>query len=172
MRCSLLFLTVLLINCAGKKKPETAKGEAWSNDHSVSYQSEVNTREQLKIGVYLEHRKYLNMNITSSGLRYQIIRPNPKGELGKPGKTALATVKISLLNGTKCYETDSSFFEEIPIDHNDRESGLNEALKLMRVGEKAKLILPSHLAHGLVGDLQKVPPLSILIIDVELINLE
>jgi FKBP-type peptidyl-prolyl cis-trans isomerase len=172
MRWSLLFLTVLLVNCAGKKKPETAKGEAWSNDHSVSYQSEVNAREQLKIGVYLEHRKYLNMKMTSSGLRYQIMSPNPKGELSEPGKTALATVKISLLDGTICYETDSDFLEEIPIDHNDRESGLNEGLKLMRKGEKAKLILPSHLAHGLVGDLSKIPPLSILVIDVELTELQ
>jgi FKBP-type peptidyl-prolyl cis-trans isomerase len=42
----------------------------------------------------------------------------------------------------------------------------------MRKGEKAKFILPSHLAHGLVGDLQKIPPLSILVLDVELIDLQ
>jgi len=172
MHWILLILTALLVNCSGKKKPATVKGGDWSNNHSVSYQSEVNTREQLKIGVYLAHHKELSMSMTSTGLRYQIIKNNPKGKLGEPGKVALATLKIELLDGTICYETDPEFLEEIPIDHNDRESGLNEALKLMRVGEKAKMVLPSHLAHGLVGDLQKIPPLSILIIDVELINLE
>lgn len=112
------------------------------------------------------------MQMTSTGLRYQMIKPVSKGELAQPGKTALAIVKISLLDGRICYETDSEFYEEIPIDHNDRESGLNEGLKLMRKGEKAKFILPSHLAHGLVGDLQKIPPLSILVLDVELIDLQ
>lgn len=172
MHWSLFFLTVLLVNCAGKKKPETAKGGAWSNAHSVSYQSEVNAREQIKIGLYLDHHKELTMAMTSTGLRYQILKKNLQGMQGQPRKVALAAIKIQLLDGTICYETDPEFLEEIPIDHNDRESGLNEALKLLRVGEKAKLILPSHLAHGLVGDLRKVPPLSILIIDVELIGLE
>jgi FKBP-type peptidyl-prolyl cis-trans isomerase len=77
-------------------------------------------------------------------------------------------VKVRLLDGKLCYESDENFYEELKIDHNDRESGLNEALKLMKTGEKAKLILPNHLAHGLVGDLKSIPPLSILIVDLEL----
>ncbi|NBP28371.1 MAG: hypothetical protein EBV23_02145 [Flavobacteriia bacterium] len=152
-----------------KKNKENAD---WSTNHSVSYQKEVNEREQLKIAFYLEHHGELSMGMTSTGLRYQILNAVPKSELAQPGKTALAIVKISLLDGTICYETDDQFYEEIPIDHNDRESGLNEGLKLMRKGEKAKFILPSHLAHGLVGDLQKIPPLSILVLDVELMDLQ
>jgi FKBP-type peptidyl-prolyl cis-trans isomerase len=43
----------------------------------------------------------------------------------------------------------------------------------MRVGEKARLVMPSHLAHGLLGDMDnKIPPLSPLIIDIELIAIE
>jgi FKBP-type peptidyl-prolyl cis-trans isomerase len=42
----------------------------------------------------------------------------------------------------------------------------------MREGECAKLILPNHLAHGLVGDLEQIPPLAILLVDVELIELQ
>jgi len=163
-------LLCLILSCKEASKPPSVPD--WSNNHSVSYQKEINEREQLKIGVYLEHHKELSMSMTSSGLRYQIVSSVPKNPPGIPGKTALAIVKISLLDGRVCYETDSAFFEEIPIDHNDRESGLNEALKLMRKGEKAKLILPSHLAHGLVGDLDKIPPLSILLLDVELMDVQ
>lgn len=166
-----LLLICCLFSCnAPVKKPKESND--WSTNHSVSYQKEVNDREQLKIAFYLEHHQELSMQMTSTGLRYQMIKLVPKGELAQPGKTALAIVKISLLDGRICYETDSEFYEEIPIDHNDRESGLNEGLKLMRKGEKAKFILPSHLAHGLVGDLQKIPPLSILVLDVELIDLQ
>jgi FKBP-type peptidyl-prolyl cis-trans isomerase len=38
----------------------------------------------------------------------------------------------------------------------------------MRVGETAKLILPNHLAHGMIGDLENIPPLAILLVTVEL----
>jgi FKBP-type peptidyl-prolyl cis-trans isomerase len=63
-------------------------------------------------------------------------------------------------------------YDEIPIDRNDKESGLNEALKLMRTGERARLILPNHLAHGLIGDLANIPPLAILVLDVALIDVQ
>ena len=99
-------------------------------------------------------------------------KENPKGEPGGVGKTASVILKISLLDGTLCYTTDDDVYDEIPIDRNDKESGLNEALKLMREGECAKLILPNHLAHGLVGDLEQIPPLAILLVDVELVELQ
>jgi FKBP-type peptidyl-prolyl cis-trans isomerase len=57
------------------------------------------------------------------------------------------------------------------IDRADIESGIHEGIKFMSVGDRAKLIIPSHLAHGLVGDLDKVPPLSTLVVDIHLIVL-
>jgi FKBP-type peptidyl-prolyl cis-trans isomerase len=42
----------------------------------------------------------------------------------------------------------------------------------MRKGEAAKLILPSYLGHGLLGDRQSIPPQSILYIDLKLIELQ
>jgi len=41
----------------------------------------------------------------------------------------------------------------------------------MRVGDKAKFIVPSHLGHGLSGDFEKIPPLTTLVIDLELVAL-
>jgi FKBP-type peptidyl-prolyl cis-trans isomerase len=42
----------------------------------------------------------------------------------------------------------------------------------MKKGDQAKLILPSYLAHGLLGDRQKIPPQSVLFIDLELVELK
>jgi FKBP-type peptidyl-prolyl cis-trans isomerase len=33
------------------------------------------------------------------------------------------------------------------------------------------LIVPTHLAHGLVGDFDKIPPLTTLVVNVELVGL-
>jgi FKBP-type peptidyl-prolyl cis-trans isomerase len=170
--CCLILLSLSSCNDTDDKKSnppiKQPSSKDWSEGHSIDYHTEVNEREQLSIAFFLEQHKELNMVTTSSGLRYQIIQSNPKGIPGIPEKTALFTVKVRLLDGKLCYESDENFYEELKIDHNDRESGLNEALKLMKTGEKAKLILPNHLAHGLVGDLKSIPPLSILIVDLEL----
>jgi FKBP-type peptidyl-prolyl cis-trans isomerase FkpA len=40
------------------------------------------------------------------------------------------------------------------------------------VGDKAILILPSHLAHGLVGDENKIPPKASVIYELELLSLK
>lgn len=168
-----IWVLILLVTFAcNQEKPKVIpKENDWSKGQSVSYNKEINEREQLSIALYLEHHKELKINTTSTGLRFAKIKENPKGILGAPGNLASVILKISLLDGTLCYETDSSYYDEIPIDHNDKESGLNEALKMLKTGEKAKLILPNHLAHGLIGDLGKIPPLAIILVDVELVEL-
>jgi len=38
------------------------------------------------------------------------------------------------------------------------------------VGDKAKLIIPSHLAFGLAGDMDQIPPLSPIVYDIEVLD--
>ena len=79
---------------------------------------------------------------------------------------------ITLLDGTVCYETASDEYEELIVDNSEIESGVQEGIKKMTIGDRAKLIVPSHLGHGLVGDLDKIPPLTTLVIDIHLIGIE
>jgi FKBP-type peptidyl-prolyl cis-trans isomerase len=48
---------------------------------------------------------------------------------------------------------------------------LHEGIQLLHVGDKAIFILPSHLAHGLLGDEDKIPPHSAVIYDIELLGI-
>jgi FKBP-type peptidyl-prolyl cis-trans isomerase len=165
-----LGFVLILASCTSTDKTQKIDSKEWSNGHSVSYHKEVNEREQLSISLYLEQHPELKKLIKTSdtGLRYAIIKSNEKGDYGKPGQTASLILNVSLLDGTPCYQTEEAYYDECPIDRNDRESGLNEVLKLMRAGETAKLILPNHLAHGMIGDLESIPPLAILLVTVEL----
>jgi FKBP-type peptidyl-prolyl cis-trans isomerase FkpA len=52
------------------------------------------------------------------------------------------------------------------------ESGLHEGILYMNEGSKALLVIPSHLAHGLVGDMNKIPPKSTIVYDIELLELK
>ena len=80
----------------------------------------------------------------------------------------MVNFKISLLDGTTCYETEKDELEKFIIDHSEVETGVQEGIKKMRVGDKAKFVMPSHLAHGLVGDMNKIPPLNPIVVDIYL----
>ena len=58
------------------------------------------------------------------------------------------------------------------IGKDNVESGIHEGITYLRVGDKAKLLIPSYLAHGLVGDKNKIPPRATLVVDLHLIRLQ
>ena len=52
------------------------------------------------------------------------------------------------------------------------ESGLEEAVLKLRKNSSAILILPPHLAHGLIGDGNKIPPKAILVYKIKVIDIK
>ena len=101
-----------------------------------------------------------------------IYKKGPGKELAIAGQLATIKIKISLLDGTICYVTKDAEYEHFGIEKSEKELGIHELVTYMRVGDKAKAILPSYLGHGLLGDRQNIPPQSVLYIDVELIELK
>jgi FKBP-type peptidyl-prolyl cis-trans isomerase len=57
------------------------------------------------------------------------------------------------------------------LGRSDVPSGLQEGVKLMRIMDKARFILPSYLGGGLLGQ-DFIPPQAVLIIDAVLLNIE
>ncbi len=95
-----------------------------------------------------------------------------EGSGAKP--TADDTVKVhyagSLLDGT---EFDSSIKRGQPAEFGVTQviKGWTEALQLMNVGSKYRLFVPSKLAYGDRGAGQAISPCSMLVFDVELIDI-
>ncbi|TMM31011.1 peptidylprolyl isomerase [Polaribacter aestuariivivens] len=109
---------------------------------------------------------------TESGLRYQILQ---KGTGKKATKGAGVSVhyKGQLLDGTVF---DSSYKRKQPIDFNvgvgQVISGWDEGIQLLQVGDKARFVIPSHLAYGSAGAGGVIPPNATLIFDVELMDVK
>ena len=165
-------LILIVLSCRQEKKPIVEEKSKWSKGHSVNFNQELVIREQMQIKLFLDHQKSLKMNLTHSGLRYMIYKNGVGKELAKNGQLATIKIKMSLLDGTICYETIDNEYEYFGIEKSEKEFGIHELVKYMKVGDRAKAILPSHLAHGLLGDRQNIPPQSILYLDVELIDLK
>ncbi len=168
----LIIFLFSLLSCRAEKSKETAETQNWSDGHSVDFNQEVNEREQIQIRLFLEHFKSLKMTLTDSGLRYMIYKSGERETLAKTGQFVRIRVKMELLNGTLCYETPKGETDEFVLEKSEKESGIQEALRLMKKGDHAKLILPSYLGHGLLGDRGKIPPQSILYVDLELVDIK
>ena len=164
------FLVLLLISaaCSETEKPKVIPD--WDQQKSTQMNKNLAQEEELQIKLYLEQHKDWKMQKTGTGLQYFIYEEG-EGSIGTVGQTAEVEMKITLLDGTEVYSTKKDYLDEFVIDKSEIESGIHEGIKKMKKGGKAKLIIPSHLAHGLIGDFEKIPPLSILVVDIHLLNL-
>lgn len=101
--------------------------------------------------------------------------PFIKNENGVWYHKAIETTNDSLINDTcvqfyyKCYTFSSDFIvsEKISVNIGKKEIpvGLEDGIKMMRKGEKMKLIVPWYLAYGMKGK-DNIPPYTSLIYDI------
>lgn len=116
-----------------------------------------------------ENKKKAGVIELPSGLQYQVITMG-NGEKPVDGQTVKVHYHGTLIDGTVF---DSSVERGQPLDLNVNGviAGWTEALKMMPVGSKWKLFIPSNLAYGDRGAGGKIKPGSTLIFDVELISI-
>ena len=106
---------------------------------------------------------------TASGLQYEVVK------LGTGPKPAASDTVVchyagTLLDGS---EFDNSYKRGTPltIQVGSVIPGWTEALQLMPVGSKYKLYIPHQLAYG-TNDMGQIPPGSVLVFDVELLEIK
>lgn len=114
-------------------------------------------------------KQNLNFIKTNTGLRYRIIE---EGNGLKPqiGDYCLFNYNLRLLDSTLCYSSDSLGPKKIHLGYEEIEKGVLEAILLIKEGTKIQLILPPHLAWGLVGDNNCIPPRAIILYDLKLLR--
>ena len=109
---------------------------------------------------------------TNSGLLYKRILQGD-GKKAEKGKTVSVHYKGMLTDGTVF---DSSYRRKEPIEfllgRGQVIEGWDEGIQLLQVGDKARFVIPSHLAYGERGAGGVIPPRATLIFDVELMNVK
>jgi len=164
---------ILFISCNNEQEKKKRMTREELNNYNKSLETAnkyLTTLDAERIENYAKRRNW-DMKITESGLWYQIYERG-NGSMAKEGQIALLNYKISLMDGTVCYTSDSLGTKEFAIGHGGVESGLEEGILLLRQRDKARFILPPYKAHGLIGDLDKIPARSIIVYELELIGLK
>ena len=113
------------------------------------------------------------MEVVSSGtgMRYQIISKG-NGEAVLPGKTVTVEYVLQNIMGDVIYSSEQEGNMTFVVGCGDVVAGLDEAMRYLHQGDVAKVIVPSHLGYGLVGDQKEIPGLATLIYTVRIINVK
>lgn len=165
-----LIFSILFLACSNepKQQPQISMREM----QEVLLEANIKAA-QLESEQIDDYVKKLSLDVIKSGtgLRY-VIYKNGEGII-TPEENSKVAIKYSvkLLDGTACYSTDGKP-EELIIGKSYAESGLQEALTYLQEGDKAIVIIPSHLAHGLAGDLKKIPIRATIIYDLEVVSVK
>ncbi|HEX4887602.1 MAG TPA: FKBP-type peptidyl-prolyl cis-trans isomerase [Luteibaculaceae bacterium] len=116
-----------------------------------------------------DNKKKAGVTTTQSGLQYEIIKAGTG-----PKPTINDKVKVfyegKLVDGTVFDKTSPSDPAIFPVGNVI--AGWTEALQLMPVGSKWKLVVPSNLAYGETGVGGAIGPNETLIFEVELLGIE
>lgn len=113
-----------------------------------------------------------NLSMTASGLQYVILEEG-NGEQAQPGDVVAVHYEGKLADGTVF---DSSYARgepiRFPLGQGYVIPGWDEGIGLLRVGSKARLVIPPNLAYGETGAGNGViPPNSTLTFEVELVEI-
>ena len=88
----------------------------------------------------------------------------------KKGDIVSLEYELGLLNGDLIYSSKKDGIKTFLVGRGGVESGLEEGIWKLRKNSVAILILPAHLAHGLLGDGNKIPARATLVYKVKVID--
>ncbi len=148
------------------KEPRVARDEIRTAIMKIREGGAVKAKEE---GIkYLEKNKAKSgVTTTASGLQYEVIKEGT-GETPADGDMVKVNYKGTFIDG-KVFDESKDAPAEFPIGQIIK--GWDEALKLMKVGSKWKLTIPSELAYQERGA-GPIPPHSVLVFEVELLEVK
>lgn len=171
---ALSWITILLIVSIIACKSKEDKGDATKfNSQTKEALERVNRvlikedREQIE--AFIKRNKLEGITESPTGLFY-LIWGDTVGIPVKSGYLVEYSFKVTLLDGTLCYQSKPDSLGTFVVGRGGVEAGLEEGVLLMKEGQKAKFIMPPHLAHGLIGDANRIPARAIIVYDIELLR--
>jgi FKBP-type peptidyl-prolyl cis-trans isomerase len=168
-------IAIFLISCVSNNSKNGSNGNHLNRTPGLEEQLiEANKRvvqtESQQIDFFLSRYKW-DIIKTKTGLRYWIYESKDTGKQPIDGDIVKLSYTLKDIKGDIIYSSDKDGFLSFELGKSNEPAGLQEGIRLMKLNEKAKLIIPSHLGHGLTGDSKSIGSKMTLIYDIELIGI-
>ena len=162
MKQKISIILLLCFTAIACKTPEARRPVANNSGsfikESVDRNKKLIKKEENKI-LNIIHQDSTNNYISSSnGFWYYYNTQIKADSLQTPQYGELVTFKydISTLEGNAIYSAQEIGLREYVIDKEDLFTGLRQALKILKEGETATFLFPSHKAFGYYGDSDRI----------------
>lgn len=171
LKFGLILLVIGLLACNGKLKNQENQPEI---NPQVLQESLENVNRKLvleeaeAIDAYAK-RHGLQTIKTGTGLQF-IVTFQGVGDSIRKGEVVRFKYVTKLLSGEIIYSSETSGPKQFVVGRGGVEAGLEEAVLYLKHGDAAIIILPSHLAFGLLGDQDMIPPRSTVIYEIEILD--
>ncbi len=165
----ILIFMLIFFSCTREKVTEGKKNIQNPKKSLEEVNKLLVEKDSERIKSYVERRGWA-MRESESGLWFMIYQEGT-GNLVKKNDYITFNYEVNLLDGTKCYSSEESGPKSFVVGKGGVESGLEEGVLLLKKGSKARFILPPHLAHGLIGDENRIPARAIIIYDIEILEI-
>ena len=140
-----------------KPKGDTLKENMMNANRYIAHS------EETQIDSYVQRRGW-TMEKLSGGVRVMETERKSGGKAINYEDTVTMRYSVEAINGTPVY---SDVEETIVAGRMQPNAGLDAALRTLKEGSKARVIVPSHQAYGVAGDGNRVKSRMILVYNLE-----
>lgn len=105
------------------------------------------------------------------GYWYRIVEEGKGRQISK-GDVVRIAYAVELLDGTRCYSSDRNGEKTYKVGQRQVERGLDVATPLFKAGTEAEIVIPSFLAHGVVGDRNMIPSRTPILYRIKIIEVK
>ena len=157
---------MLLFSCQNEdvssfKQNNNLEIKVLDSDQSIDLNKSWSLDESFKIETYCKRQGW-DMVKSNSGIFYSIVKNGDGKVFPSFDDEVTINYEVRLLDvdQTLCYSSDEFGLAIFKVEKSLVESGLHEAITYLKSGDSAIVVLPHFLAHGIAGNIDKIPPLS------------
>ncbi|MDR2362615.1 MAG: FKBP-type peptidyl-prolyl cis-trans isomerase [Prevotellaceae bacterium] len=157
-----------LLSCCDTSRPAIVAPTPMTSENKntmIEYNREMVERDDRQIATYIRRHR-LPMQRFDDGY-YGMITKKGEGIVATDNTVLTLRVTIRLLTGEVCYKDRIITFRP---GNTAEISGLHRVAAWLQKGTQASYIFPPLLAYGIYGDGDKIPQRSILVYDIEVLN--
>ena len=160
----LILFGLFVLGC-GESAQHRPLNEAQVREQLMQYNRSRVAEEDTLIERFMR-RHELDFLRSPTGMRYSIDHQVVGPQL-VTGDFVAINFRIYLLDSTLCYDNIGASRVSMVVNGSDMAAGFHELVPIVGRGGVARSIWPARLGYGVAGDLNRIPPEAILLVDLE-----